>query len=492
MVNLQAVFIDRDGTIGGTGHFIHPNDFALFEGAQEAILKLKEAGIKIFAFTNQHRISRGQATMEDFREQFEKYGFDDTFICPHGITESCTCRKPSPGMLLEAADKHGLDLTRCVVIGDVGDTDMLAAHVVGALKVLVRTGWGESSLTDYRHKWQEVEPDFVAKNINEAVGWILEAACGRFSNFDFLKDTFPTLYGLAHTSEELILTDPFAAMVNIKQFTTQIIQQIARDTGIVLSSIHVDGIIHTLWKSNILSEDMYLILREIELFDDRESEIFIDSSRVEYLLNRVHDFAVWFYKKYVDDTYVSSGFINQSRKEVNLLIAQQESGENSVDSFINIDGTVRKAEWGKSLQTLSNYESKKYDNGEKYEGQLVRGLKHGQGIYTWKDGTVYIGFWSKDLEDGYGEKKFANGDIYRGYWKNGAFDGEGTYIWKDGETYEGQWEDGLQHGFGTKISSNGVKNKGFWVYGEFVHSADQLNDGTGDNKEATSGTELKK
>ncbi|MDR0267791.1 MAG: hypothetical protein LBJ26_06740, partial [Paenibacillus sp.] len=72
--NVQAVFIDRDGTIGGNGHFIHPDDFELFPSAQKAILMLKEQGIKVFAFTNQHRISRGQATMEEFEAQFKTYG----------------------------------------------------------------------------------------------------------------------------------------------------------------------------------------------------------------------------------------------------------------------------------------------------------------------------------------------------------------------------------------------------------------------------------
>jgi len=171
---LQAVFLDRDGTIGGTGHFIHPRDFILYEGVAEAILSLKQAGLKIFAFTNQHRISRKEATIEEFMMQFEEYGFDDSFICPHGDRDDCLCKKPKPGMLLEAAEKYGLDLSRCVVIGDVGSTDMIAANHVGAIKILVQTGWGNDSLTKYRHKWENVVPDFVAEDFNKAVEWILE------------------------------------------------------------------------------------------------------------------------------------------------------------------------------------------------------------------------------------------------------------------------------------------------------------------------------
>lgn len=174
MPTLQAVFLDRDGTIGGTGHFIHPKDFTLYEGAQEAIDALKAAGLKVFAFTNQHRISLGEATEEEFREQFLQYGFDAAYICPHGMDEGCDCRKPRPGMLLQAAEQYGLDLTKCAVVGDVGDTDMLAAHAVGAIKVLVRTGWGESSLTQYRNRWLETEPDYIATDLRDAVRWLLQ------------------------------------------------------------------------------------------------------------------------------------------------------------------------------------------------------------------------------------------------------------------------------------------------------------------------------
>ncbi|MGG1516831.1 HAD-IIIA family hydrolase [Paenibacillus oryzisoli] len=174
MSKIQAVFLDRDGTIGGTGHFIHPSEFSLYEGAQEAINALKASGLKVFAFTNQHRISRGQASIEDFRKQFKDYGFDDSFICPHGSDELCECKKPRPGMLLEAAEQYGLDLKHCAVIGDVGDTDMLAAHAVGAKKILVKTGWGEASFKDYRYKWIEAEPEYIAENIHDAVEWILK------------------------------------------------------------------------------------------------------------------------------------------------------------------------------------------------------------------------------------------------------------------------------------------------------------------------------
>jgi histidinol-phosphate phosphatase family protein len=175
-MHFQAVFIDRDGTIGGDGHFTHPKEFVLYPGAQESIKRLKKAGIKVFAFTNQTRISRGEVTEEEYKLQFKMYGFDDSFICPHEEKDGCSCRKPSPEMLLIAAEKYNLDLTKCAVIGDVGEADMLAAHLVGAKKLLVRTGKGERSLETNREKWSEIEADLIVKDINEAVEWILEGS----------------------------------------------------------------------------------------------------------------------------------------------------------------------------------------------------------------------------------------------------------------------------------------------------------------------------
>lgn len=173
-MNIEAVFVDRDGTLGGNGHFIHPQNFELFPSSLAALQLLKEQGIKIFALTNQHNISKGFATELEFQKEFESYGFDAAYICPHEAEEGCECHKPRPGLLLKAAAEHELDLTQCVVIGDVGSTDMLAAAAVGAKKILVETGWGKQSLEKYRHKWYEqASPNYIAKDLSDAVNWII-------------------------------------------------------------------------------------------------------------------------------------------------------------------------------------------------------------------------------------------------------------------------------------------------------------------------------
>ncbi|MDR7856749.1 HAD-IIIA family hydrolase [Tissierella sp.] len=176
MLKIEAVFLDRDGTIGGDGHFIHPNEFQPYENFFEAIEKLKEKEIKIFAFTNQHRIYRGEAKVEDFRKEFEAYGFTDSYICPHEMNSSCECQKPKPGMLIQAAKDYNLNLANCVVIGDVG-TDMMAANSVGAIRILVKTGWGEGSLNEYRHLWKEIDSDYIADDILDAINWLMSKYC---------------------------------------------------------------------------------------------------------------------------------------------------------------------------------------------------------------------------------------------------------------------------------------------------------------------------
>ena len=175
--DLQAVFIDRDGTIGGNDEVIYPGEFELYPNVAESIQKLKMNGVLICSFTNQPGISRGEAALVSFEKELKEFGFDKIYLYPHQHNEGCQCRKPSTGMLKQAAEDNDLDLNKCVVIGDRW-TDLLAADEVGCKKILVRTGNGEETLQKYVKKeffgrWGEVRPDYIAENINEAVNWLL-------------------------------------------------------------------------------------------------------------------------------------------------------------------------------------------------------------------------------------------------------------------------------------------------------------------------------
>ncbi|QHJ71305.1 D-glycero-alpha-D-manno-heptose-1,7-bisphosphate 7-phosphatase [Planococcus halotolerans] len=181
MTVLRAVFLDRDGTIGGTGGGMHPFEFQLYDFAPVAIKTLNDLGIKVFLFTNQTRVGRGFFTekvlLKGFKLMEEELARHDAFLdgiyyCPHNPEEGCTCQKPNIGLLLQAKEEHGLNLEACYIVGDTGGSDMLAASKAGTKMVLVRTGWGEGSLTKYRSHWLGIDPDYVAKDLLEAVEWI--------------------------------------------------------------------------------------------------------------------------------------------------------------------------------------------------------------------------------------------------------------------------------------------------------------------------------
>jgi histidinol-phosphate phosphatase family domain/HAD-superfamily hydrolase, subfamily IIIA len=173
----QAVFMDRDGTLGGSDEVILPGSFELFPFTQPALEKLKNAQIPIFSFTNQPGISRGEVQKQDFEDELTSFGFDKIYLCPHLNGEGCSCRKPSTGLLVQAAQEHNLDLKNCVVIGDRW-TDMLAAHRAGCMKILVKTGSGEKDLEKYSHnrffgEWLDANPDYLAENVLDAINWLL-------------------------------------------------------------------------------------------------------------------------------------------------------------------------------------------------------------------------------------------------------------------------------------------------------------------------------
>lgn len=175
---IQAVFIDRDGTIGGVEDRVqYPNEMLLFPEVEESIKKLKAKGLLILSFTNQPGIARGEAKKEDFDVELLRIGFDRIYLCPHEHNSGCNCRKPMPGMLLQAASENNLDLRKCVVIGDRW-TDLVSAKEAGCTKILVKTGAGKKDIKKYKNgqffgQYKDAYPDYIAENFNDAVEWIL-------------------------------------------------------------------------------------------------------------------------------------------------------------------------------------------------------------------------------------------------------------------------------------------------------------------------------
>src|SRR5262245_1751831 len=106
-----AVFIDRDGTImEDTDYCSHPEDVRIFPGVVEALRGLKSRGFKLIIITNQSGIGRGLFTLEQYRiveaEVLRQLGdglIDATYFCPIAPGQSSNCRKPAPGMVIQAA-----------------------------------------------------------------------------------------------------------------------------------------------------------------------------------------------------------------------------------------------------------------------------------------------------------------------------------------------------------------------------------------------------
>jgi D-glycero-D-manno-heptose 1,7-bisphosphate phosphatase len=158
-VKAKAAFIDRDGVINEERNYVHSiSDFVLLPGVIEGLKLLRDAGYRLIVITNQAGIARGyytQAEMnrlhEYMRGLFAEHGvsIDAIYYCPHhpkGVVQEfaveCDCRKPSPGMLLQAAKDFDLNLNVSVLIGDK-ITDIQAGK---------RAGLGQTVIVQSGHK----------------------------------------------------------------------------------------------------------------------------------------------------------------------------------------------------------------------------------------------------------------------------------------------------------------------------------------------------
>lgn len=177
----QAVFFDLQGTLGGEplGDIL---SFSFYPMAKEAVALAKQSDLMAFIVTNQSHISKGLLTMEQFNRrisaaisEIEDAGgsVDEVYCCPHLLVEGCVCKKPSPYFMKLAAQKYGLVLENCYVVGDIGRSDMLMAYHTNAKGILVRTGEGEASLTIKRKSWQQYTPACIANDVYDAVKWII-------------------------------------------------------------------------------------------------------------------------------------------------------------------------------------------------------------------------------------------------------------------------------------------------------------------------------
>jgi D-glycero-D-manno-heptose 1,7-bisphosphate phosphatase len=147
----RFVLLDRDGTINEeVDHLGHPDEVELIPGSADALRRLRALGFGLVVVTNQANVGRGTlsaSTLEEIHarliELLAAHGADVDAVlhCPHPPGMGCACRKPAPGMALEAARRFSFDPTLAFVVGDhAGDAGL--GRAVGATTFLVLTGHG--------------------------------------------------------------------------------------------------------------------------------------------------------------------------------------------------------------------------------------------------------------------------------------------------------------------------------------------------------------
>ena len=169
-----AVFIDRDGTImEDTDYCSDPKDVRIFTGVPDALRRLRSRGFKLIIITNQSGIGRGRFTLDQYRavetEVLKQLGgalIDATYYCPDPPGQPSDCRKPAPGMIVQATQDHKIDLSRSFFIGDK-EIDVECAHNAGVSAIRVRTGI-QRDVTGSNADW-------LADDLSAAVQIILNA-----------------------------------------------------------------------------------------------------------------------------------------------------------------------------------------------------------------------------------------------------------------------------------------------------------------------------
>jgi D-glycero-D-manno-heptose 1,7-bisphosphate phosphatase len=177
----SVVFLDRDGVINrdSPDYVTSWEAFEFLSGSLEAMARLTRAGFSLIVVTNQSAVGRGlmtAATLEEMhrrlREVVAAHGgrIHDILHCPHLPSAGCACRKPAPGMLLEAQRRHGIQMAAATMIGDSAK-DIEAARQAGCGRVVL-VG---SGLTDAGPQLEArgLTPDHVADDLRAAADWLL-------------------------------------------------------------------------------------------------------------------------------------------------------------------------------------------------------------------------------------------------------------------------------------------------------------------------------
>lgn len=181
----RAAFLDRDGVINQKapdGQYVTRwEDFHILPGVIEGIVRLNRAGLRVIVVTNQRCVAKGLLTEAELgklhrqmSEHLARAGapVDGIYYCPHELESACDCRKPAPGMLLEAARAHGLDLRASWMIGD-SDSDIQAGKNAGCRTARLL---GKKQTEDEREDGCALpgDADIIAASFLDAIQQILQ------------------------------------------------------------------------------------------------------------------------------------------------------------------------------------------------------------------------------------------------------------------------------------------------------------------------------
>jgi D-glycero-D-manno-heptose 1,7-bisphosphate phosphatase len=170
----RAVFLDRDGVLNEpvvvNGRPLPPDsvaDVVLTRGVERACEALRRAGFLLIVVTNQPDIARGtrdRSAVDAINDELRRrLGLDDVLVCPHDDGDGCPCRKPEPGLLLDAGARWHITLDTSVMVGDRW-RDIEAGRGAGCRTVLVARDYHERPATG---------ADLVVDALVDAVPWIV-------------------------------------------------------------------------------------------------------------------------------------------------------------------------------------------------------------------------------------------------------------------------------------------------------------------------------
>ncbi len=208
----KAIFLDRDGVLNKDHHLIHkPENLELYPFTAEAIKKINQSDYLSIVVTNQSVVARNLCTIEELEYIHKKLDtelgeegakLDELYYCPYhpdkGYPEENPAykmehpwRKPSPGMLLQAAEDFNIDLSQSYMIGD-RETDVIAGKAAGCTTIAVRTGQG--------YKKAATKPDYIFADVKAAVDFIVEDPL-----LPYCKEIFQKLQGASEKTKIVLI-----------------------------------------------------------------------------------------------------------------------------------------------------------------------------------------------------------------------------------------------------------------------------------------------